>query len=96
MGSDDDSDDREVDVATFVHITGSDHNDHLTGDRFGNHLTGGKGDDTLRGGDGSDWLTGGEGADNMDGGESPAEHRANEENAGPTGTGQYIVEQRRV
>ena len=65
-GEDDDGD--EVDIATFIHLTGSDHNDHLTGDRFNNHLSGGKGDDSLRGGDGDDRLIGGAGADMLDGG----------------------------
>ena len=71
MGTADDTgDDREVDVATFVNVTGSDHNDHLTGDRFDNELTGGKGDDSLRGGAGADVLAGGTGADRLDGGSS--------------------------
>ncbi len=71
----DNGDDDAVDVATFVNLTGSDHNDRLTGDRFGNFLKGGKGDDTLRGGDGNDRLEGGAGADNLDGGKSPGEPR---------------------
>ncbi len=58
----------EIDVATFVNVTGSDHNDRLTGDRFGNTLAGGKGNDTLRGGAGGDTLNGGPGADMLDGG----------------------------
>ena len=63
-------DDEEVDVATFVNVTGSEHNDNLSGDRFGNHLVGGAGDDSLRGGAGGDILSGGPGADKMDGGSS--------------------------
>ena len=64
----------EIDVATFINITGSDHNDHLTGDRFGNTLAGGKGDDTLRGGAGGDTLNGGPGADMLHGGSSTWNH----------------------
>ncbi len=74
-GTDDASDDVRVDIATFVNLTGSDHNDRLTGDRFDNTLNGGKGDDSLRGGDGADRLVGGAGADNLDGGKSPGEPR---------------------
>ena len=71
MGTaDDDDDDEEIDVATFVNVTGSAHNDSLYGDRFGNHLVGGAGDDSLRGGAGGDVLSGGPGADRMDGGSS--------------------------
>ena len=66
----DDDDDEEVDIATFVNVTGSAHNDNLSGDRFGNHLVGGAGDDSLRGGGGGDILSGGPGADRMDGGSS--------------------------
>ena len=62
-------DDEEVDIATFVNVTGSAHNDRLTGDRFGNHLVGGDGDDNLRGGTGADVLAGGKGADALDGGQ---------------------------
>ncbi len=69
------ADSDEIDVATFVNLTGSDHNDRLTGDRFANTLNGGKGDDVLRGGDGADLLVGGAGADNLDGGKSPGEPR---------------------
>ena len=70
MGTaDDTTDDVEVDVATFVNVTGSMHNDRLTGDRFGNHLVGGDGDDNLRGGAGTDTLEGGKGADALDGGQ---------------------------
>ena len=69
----DDDDDEEVDVATFVNVTGSEHNDSLSGDRFGNHLVGGAGDDALRGGAGGDILSGGPGADRLDGGEDPRE-----------------------
>ena len=73
MGTaDDDDDDEEIDVATFVNVTGSAHNDSLSGDRFGNHLVGGAGDDSLRGGAGGDILSGGPGADRMDGGSSLA------------------------
>ena len=67
---DDDDDDEEIDIATFVNVTGSAHNDSLYGDRFGNHLVGGAGDDSLRGGAGGDILSGGPGADRMDGGSS--------------------------
>ena len=65
-----DEDDEEIDVATFVNVTGSMHNDHLTGDRFDNHLEGGAGDDNLRSGAGADVLAGGPGADKLDGGSS--------------------------
>ena len=57
----------EIDVATFVNVTGSMHRDNLTGDMFNNHLAGGAGDDTLRGGSGADTLAGGPGADTLDG-----------------------------
>ncbi len=67
------NDNKEFDIATFRHVTGSDHNDRLTGDRFDNTLKGGKGDDTLRGGDGADELIGGAGADNLDGGDDTFE-----------------------
>ena len=70
--ADDDDDDEEIDVATFVNVTGSAHNDHLFGDRFGNHLVGGAGDDSLRGGAEGDVLSGGPGADRLDGGSSTA------------------------
>ena len=63
----------EVDVSTFVDVTGSMHNDHLTGDMFNNHLAGGGGNDSLRGGAGADILAGGPGADRLDGGEDPRE-----------------------
>ncbi len=63
-------DETEIDVATFVNVTGSMHNDRLTGDMFGNHLTGGAGDDRLSGGAGEDVLSGGPGADRLDGGSS--------------------------
>ena len=63
----------EIDVATFVNITGSMHNDYLTGDMFANHLTGGAGDDSLRGNAGADVLAGGPGADKLDGGEDVGE-----------------------
>ena len=69
-GEDAEDDDEEIDVATFVNVTGSAHNDSLSGDRFGNHLVGGAGDDSLRGGAGGDILSGGPGADRMDGGSS--------------------------
>ena len=65
-----DTDDGEIDVATFVNLTGSMYGDHLTGDMFNNHLEGGAGDDSLRGGAGADVLAGGPGADRMDGGSS--------------------------
>ena len=71
-GDDFEDDDEEIDVATFVNVTGSAHNDSLTGDRFGNHLVGGAGDDSLRGGAEGDILSGGPGADRMDGGSSLA------------------------
>ena len=63
----------EIDVSTFVNVTGSMHGDHLTGDGFGNHLAGGAGDDSLRGGAGGDVLAGGPGADRLDGGEDAKE-----------------------
>ena len=63
-------DETEIDVATFVNLTGSMHNDHLTGDMFANTLAGGDGDDSLRGGDEADTLNGGPGADRLDGGSS--------------------------
>ena len=71
-GNTDPDDDEEVDIATFVNVTGSMHNDNLTGDRFGNHLAGGAGDDSLRGGADADVLAGGPGADKLDGGSSNA------------------------
>ena len=64
---------QEIEVATFVNVTGSMHNDHLTGDRFANQLVGGGGDDTLRGAAGADVLVGGPGADTLDGGEDTGE-----------------------
>ena len=63
-------DEEEIDVSTFVNVTGSMHGDYLTGDGFGNHLAGGGGDDSLRGGAGADTLVGGPGADKLDGGKS--------------------------
>ncbi len=69
-----DTGDGEIDVATFVNLTGSMHGDHLTGDRFANHLEGGGGDDSLRGGAGADVLAGGSGADRLDGGSSKWNH----------------------
>ena len=66
-------DERDIEVATFVNVTGSMHNDHLTGDLFANHLAGGSGDDTLRGAAGADVLEGGPGADDLDGGEDTGE-----------------------
>ena len=69
------TDDGEVDVSTFVNVTGSAHNDTLAGDLFGNELKGGAGDDTLRGGDGSDKLTGGAGGDRLDGGDDAGADR---------------------
>ena len=77
LGDDAGDDDEEIDVATFVNVTGSAHNDSLSGDRFGNHLTGGAGDDSLRGGAGGDVLSGGPGADRMDGGEDKGENANN-------------------
>ena len=62
-----------VDVSTFEHLTGSDHDDRLTGDHRANTLTGGKGDDMLRGMAGVDMLIGGPGADHLDGGEDARE-----------------------
>ena len=59
----------EIDVATFVHVIGSMHDDRLTGNQHNNHLTGGGGDDTLRGSAGMDLVIGGPGADMLDGGE---------------------------
>ena len=69
-----DEDGEKIDVATFVNVTGSAHNDHLTGDMFANNLTGGKGDDSLRGGAEADVLAGGAGADRLDGGSSTHDH----------------------
>ena len=66
-------DEEEVDVSTFVNVTGSMHGDSLTGDRFDNYLAGGAGDDALRGGAGADVLAGGPGADRLDGGEDERE-----------------------
>ena len=68
-GTTETDDDEEVDISTFVNVTGSMHNDRLTGDRFGNHLVGGDGNDTLRGGAGADVLEGNKGADSLDGGQ---------------------------
>ena len=65
----------EIDVSTFVNVTGSMHNDSLTGDMFNNQLEGGGGDDSLRGGAGADVLAGGPGADRLDGGEDAREKR---------------------
>ena len=70
-------DEQEIEVATFVNVTGSAHNDNLTGDRFANQLAGGGGDDSLRGAAGEDVLVGGPGADMLDGGED-ARERNNE------------------
>ncbi len=69
-GNEDASDDETVDIATFVNVTGSMHNDYLTGNMFDNHLEGGAGDDNLRSGAGDDVLAGGPGADKLDGGSS--------------------------
>ena len=66
-------DERDFEVATFVNVTGSMHNDHLTGDMFANQLAGGGGDDSLRGAAGADVLAGGPGADSLDGGEDTGE-----------------------
>ena len=63
----------EIDVSTFVNVTGSMHSDRLTGDMFNNELAGGGGDDSLRGGAGADTLIGGPGADRLDGGEDANE-----------------------
>ena len=64
------TDDEDIDVATFVNVTGSMHNDRLTGDMFNNELSGGAGNDNLRGGIGADTLAGGPGEDRLDGGSS--------------------------
>ena len=69
----DTEDETEIDVSTFVNVTGSMHGDSLTGDMFDNHLAGGAGDDRLSGGAGADVLAGGPGADRLDGGEDPRE-----------------------
>ncbi len=69
----DTDDEDEIDVSTFVNVTGSMHGDYLTGDGFANHLSGGGGDDSLRGGAGADVLAGGPGADKLDGGEDQGE-----------------------
>ena len=66
-------DEQDIDVATFVNVTGSMHNDHLTGDMFANQLAGGGGNDSLRGAAGADVLVGGPGADMLDGGEDTGE-----------------------
>ena len=68
-----DDNEREIEVATFVNVTGSAHDDHLTGDRFANKLSGGGGDDSLRGAAGADVLVGGPGADELNGGEDTRE-----------------------
>ena len=70
VGEDDEMD---FEVAEFVNVTGSAHDDHLTGDMFDNHLSGGGGDDSLRGAAGADVLAGGPGADLLDGGEDTGE-----------------------
>ena len=67
--ADNTSDDVKIDVATFVNVTGSMHDDRLIGDRFANKLEGGEGDDSLRGGAGGDTLVGGKGADMLYGGQ---------------------------
>ena len=69
-GEDDETD---IEVATFVNVTGSAHDDRLTGDGYDNHLAGGGGDDSLRGAAGADVLAGGPGADVLDGGEDAKE-----------------------
>ena len=66
-------DQTDIEVATFVNVTGSAHDDHLTGDMFNNHLSGGGGDDSLRGAAGADVLAGGPGADMLYGGEDTGE-----------------------
>ena len=66
-------DETDIEVATFVNVTGSAHDDHLTGDMVDNHLAGGGGDDSLRGAAGADVLAGGPGADVLDGGEDTGE-----------------------
>ena len=71
IGTGDDA--QDIDVATFVNVTGSMHDDHLTGDLFDNQLVGGGGDDSLRGAAGADVLAGGPGADMLDGGEDAKE-----------------------
>ena len=73
MGTDATDNDVDHDVATFVNVTGSMHDDRLTGDMFNNHLVGGGGDDSLRGAAGADVLEGGPGADMLDGGEDARE-----------------------
>ena len=69
----DGDDDTDFEVATFVNVTGSAHDDHLEGDMFDNQLLGGGGDDSLRGAAGADVLAGGPGADVLDGGEDTGE-----------------------
>ena len=59
-----------IEVSSFRHATGSDHNDSITGDYRMNILNGMGGDDNIRGGLEWDMLTGGPGADRLDGGES--------------------------
>ena len=66
------TDDEEFELAEFVNVTGSAHNDHLTGDMLNNDLKGLAGDDTLRGRAGADTLNGGKGVDVLDGGSSLA------------------------
>ncbi len=66
-------DETDIEVATFVNVTGSAHDDHLTGDGYNNHLAGGGGDDSLRGAAGADVLAGGPGADMLYGGEDAKE-----------------------
>ena len=68
----------EIDVSTFVNVTGSMHGDSLSGDMFDNQLSGGGGDDSLRAGAGADVLMGGPGADRLDGGSSTYDHDNND------------------
>ena len=89
MGTDATDDDVDHDVATFVNVTGSMHDDRLTGDMFNNHLTGGGGDDTLRGAAGADVIEGGPGADMLDGGEDARER--NNMVPDPANVGQTIA-----
>ena len=67
---DDKADTSKINVATFINIKGSYHNDSLTGDYRDNILKGGSGDDVLNGQGGADELRGGPGTDRLDGGSS--------------------------
>ena len=69
-GTDEPGDSDPINVASFRHVTGSDHNDSITGDYRMNVLNGMGGNDTIRAGDSWDMLIGGPGEDALYGGES--------------------------